>query len=164
MRTFFAAALLPLSLGLAGPALAADGHGGHGGMVVAPDNASLKWAPAPANLPKGMELVVVMGYPAKPGPFVLRVRMPPNTVIKPHTHPTPETLTVIEGSFKHDMGETMDKARGEEVRLGGFVYLPADMAHSLWNGDETTVLQVNGTGPFMLKYVNPADDPSGQSK
>lgn len=161
MKTSFAAALLPLSLGLAAPALAAEGHGG---MIVAPDNASLNWAPAPASLPKGMELVVVMGDPSKPGPFVLRVRMPPNTVIKPHTHATPETLTVIEGSFKHDMGETMDQSRGEGVKAGGFVYLPADMAHSLWNADETTVLQVNGTGPFGLKYVDPKDDPSGAAK
>ncbi|MFC3693718.1 hypothetical protein [Chenggangzhangella methanolivorans] len=56
----------------------------------------------------------------------------------------------------------MDKTRGAGVKTGDFVYLP-DMPHSLWNGDEITVLPVNGAGPFMPKYVNPNGDPSGQS-
>lgn len=161
------AALFAAAFAMTSPSDAADqGHAGHdaGGMIVTPDDASATWGPAPAVLPKGMELAILMGDPDKPGPFVLRVKLPPNTTIAPHTHATPETLTVIQGSFEHDMGETMDKSRGRKVRPGGFVYLPAEMPHSLWNGAETTVLQVNGTGPFGLKYVNPKDDPSGQAK
>ena len=34
------------------------------------------------------------------------------------------------------------------------------MPHSLWTKDQPAVIQVNGTGPFGLNYVNPADDPS----
>lgn len=158
-----ALALAPL-LGAA-TAMVADGHGhGHGGEVTVKDDSEVRWAPAPASLPKGMELAVIMGDPAKPGPFALRVKLPPNTVIAPHTHATDETLTVIQGSFQHGMGETIDKTKGVQVNLGGFVYLPANMPHSLWNAGETTVLQVNGTGPFGLKYVNPKDDPSQQGK
>lgn len=148
---------------VAGPVIAAEGHD-HGGVVTVKDDTEVKWAPAPPSLPKGMELAVIMGDPSKPGPFALRVKLPPNTVIAPHTHATDETLTVIQGSFQHGMGETIDKSKGVAVDLGGFVYLPANMPHSLWNAGETTVLQVNGTGPFGLKYVNPTDDPSQQGK
>jgi hypothetical protein len=36
--------------------------------------------------------------------------------------------------------------------------MPAEMRHWGWmEGD--TVVQVHGTGPFALNYVNPADDP-----
>ena len=43
---------------------------------------------------------------------------------------------------------------------GGFVYLPANMPHSVWTADTEFIVQVTGTGPFGLNYVNPADDPS----
>jgi hypothetical protein len=34
------------------------------------------------------------------------------------------------------------------------------MPHSLWMTDEPAELQVNGSGPFGLNYINPDDDPS----
>jgi hypothetical protein len=34
------------------------------------------------------------------------------------------------------------------------------MPHSLWTGTSAAEIQVNGTGPFGLHYINPADDPS----
>lgn len=138
----------------------ADDHG----MVVLPSDQDVKWQSDPAQLPKGTKLSVIFGDPSKPGPFVLRVSLPANTVIAPHTHATAESLTILTGSIQHDMGEKLDKSRGKEVRAGGFVFLPADMPHSLWTGNEATTLQVNGTGPFGLTYVNPADDPSNAPK
>jgi hypothetical protein len=49
---------------------------------------------------------------------------------------------------------------GDQLNLGAFVYLPAMMPHSVWTKGENTVVQVTGTGPFGLDYINPADDPS----
>ena len=34
------------------------------------------------------------------------------------------------------------------------------MPHALWTTDEPVELQVNGSGPFGLNYIDPADDPS----
>jgi len=53
-----------------------------------------------------------------------------------------------------------DKNSGDQLNLGAFVYLPAMMPHSVWTKGENTVVQVTGTGPFGLDYINPADDPS----
>ena len=88
------------------------------------------------------------------------MKFPANTVIAPHTHSKPETLTILSGSVFHEHGEKVDKAAGKELRTGGFVYLPQDMPHSLWTMGEPVELQVNGSGPFGLNYINPADDPS----
>lgn len=132
----------------------------HKQMVTVADAAAVQWKPAPAALPKGIEISVIMGDPDKPGPFALRLRIPPATVIAPHTHATDETVTLLEGALVHDMGEKMVESRGEPFREGGFLYLPALMPHSLWTKDRPAVIQVNGTGPFGLNYVNPADDPS----
>lgn len=116
--------------------------------------------PAPAALPKGIEISVIMGDPEKPGPFALRLKIPPATTIAPHTHATDETVTLLNGTLVHDMGEKIVESRGEPFREGGFLYLPAHMPHSLWTKDQPAVIQVNGTGPFGLNYINPADDPS----
>lgn len=131
-----------------------------GGMVLVPGNAAVRWTPAPASLPKGTQLAVLAGDPAKPGPFVLRVRFPANTTVAPHTHSTAENLTVLSGSLMHAMGPTLDKHRGDQLGRGGFVYLPGGMPHSVWTTAEPAEVQVTGTGPFGLNYVNPADDPS----
>ena len=132
----------------------------HKQMITVPDAAAVQWKPAPAALPKGIEISVIMGDPDKPGPFALRLRIPPSTVIAPHTHATDETVTLLDGALVHDMGETLVESRGEPFGRGGFLYLPAKMPHSLWTKAEEAVIQVNGTGPFGLNYVNPADDPS----
>ncbi|WP_232630345.1 cupin domain-containing protein [Methylobacterium sp. Leaf118] len=152
-----AAILMPL---LALPAFAAGEHHAPAGAVTLADSSAVRWQPGPANLPKGTQISPLAGDPAKPGPFVLRIRFPANTVIAPHTHSKDETLTILSGSIYHQHGRTLDKSKGEPLRAGGFVYLPEAMPHALWTTDEDVVLQVNGSGPFGVDYLDPADDPS----
>lgn len=130
-----------------------------GSMVLVPDGSAIHWQANPPGLPRGTQIAVLAGDPGRPGPFVLRVKFPPGAVVPPHRHATAENLTVISGDLYHEMGETLDKAHGERLATGGFVYLPPMMAHSVWAGDGGSVVQVTGTGPFGLLYVNPADDP-----
>lgn len=145
-----------------GGSFATDPHAGaHAGMsALVPGPAAVKWGPAPPSLPKDAQLAVLFGDPGQPGPFGLRVRFQPNSVVPPHWHATDENLTVIEGSIVHQMGDKLDKAKGDELAAGGFVYLPAKMTHSVWTTTAEAVVQVTGTGPFGINYVNPADDPS----
>jgi len=121
---------------------------------------AVTWAPAPNTLPKGTQIVLLAGDPSKPGPFVLRLKFPPNTTIAAHRHATAENVTVLTGHFYHEVGETVDKTKGTDVAAGGFVYLPGMTPHSLWTTDAETIIQVTGTGPFGLLYVNDKDDPS----
>ena len=146
-------------LGTGAGAVAGDAPG----MTVLPDDAAVHWGPSPPSLPSSTQISILSGDPAQPGPFTLRLRMPAGTVIAPHTHATAENLTVLSGAIVHDMGETMDKARGRPLAAGGFVFLPGDMPHSLWTTTEAAEIQVSGTGPFGLHYINPADDP-GQAR
>jgi quercetin dioxygenase-like cupin family protein len=105
-------------------------------------------------------MVVLNGDPTKPGPFVLRIKFPAHSLVAPHTHNTAENLTVLTGTLYHGMGEKLDKAQGQKLTHGGFVYLPGGMPHSVWTTQAASIVQVTGTGPFGLNYVNPADDPS----
>lgn len=124
--------------------------------VVAP--AALQWGPAPPSLPKGAEIALLSGNPGEPGPFVLRARIPAGYAIKPHWHPTDENLTVLSGEVKVGMGDTFDEASMEAMSAGAYARMPATMRHFLV-AKTATILQVHGTGPFTLTYVNPADDP-----
>lgn len=129
------------------------------GMVLVPGNAAVKWQPGFPTIPKWADLAVLYGDPSKVGePFVLRVRFPADKVIAPHSHPTPESLTVVEGDIFHAMGETVDKSKGQELKQGGFVFLPAKTTHYLWTKQDT-VLQINGVGPFQVLWTHPEDDP-----
>jgi len=93
-----------LAAPVAGAARAQEGeHAAHGSVTV-PDAASVVYGPGPANLPKGTQISQVAGDPAKPGPFVLRIKFPADTVIAPHTHAQAETLTILAGSIYHQHG------------------------------------------------------------
>ena len=67
---------------------------------------------------------------------------------------------MISGDFYHGHDKKIDESKGMEVHTGGFVFLPANHVHSLWTKSEPAVIQVTGTGPFGVNYINPADDPS----
>ncbi len=125
-------------------------------VAVAPN--ALKWGDAPPGLPAGARVAVISGDPSQPQPYVLRAQMPANYRIPPHWHPTVENITVISGTVAVGMGDKFDDATMEAVPAGGFTLVPADMHHYFMTKSAATI-QVHGTGPFAVTYVNPADDP-----
>lgn len=172
-RSLTIAAVAACAILAAGTAARADHHekagaghhdkaGAAHGMVIVKDDDAVKYQSAFPTLPKGMKIAVLSGNPDKEGEmFALRVKVPANFVIPPHSHPTPETLTVVDGEIYHALGKTVDKKMGDKLDDGGFAFLPAGTTHYLWSTEET-VLQVNGVAPFKVLWTNPADDPKNQ--
>jgi len=119
----------------------------------------LKWGPAPPVFEPGAQLAVLQGDPSKAGEeFTVRLRMPNGYKIAPHTHPTTENITVIEGTFLVGMGSTVDRTKMMAVPRGGFASAPAQHPHYA-EARGATIVQVHAIGPFALTYVNPADAP-----
>ena len=145
--TFLAIGLLALPTA----ALAADDH-----AVVAPDQ--VKWAAAPPAFPKGAQLAVVSGDPAKEGLYVIRLKVPAGYKVPPHAHPNDENVTVLSGTFNIGMGGTVDETKGTALKAGGFAKAAKGMQHYAWF-TEDSVIQLHGLGPSGITYVNPADDP-----
>ena len=125
--------------------------------------ADITWADGPPSLPPGAKLAVLEGDPAKTGPFTIRLQMPDGYKISAHTHPTVERVTVISGTFHLGTADKFDESAGHEMVAGSFAIMPAEMKHFAWATGET-VVQVHSTGPFVIKYVNPADDPRNAKK
>lgn len=120
---------------------------------------ALKWGDAPPSLPPGAKVAGIAGNPAQPGPFIVRLQLPAGYRIAPHWHPAVEQVTVLSGTVAVGMGDKWDDAGLKTLATGGFVSLPAEMRHYLASKTASTI-QVQGFGPFVLNYVNPADDPS----
>jgi quercetin dioxygenase-like cupin family protein len=84
--------------------------------------------------------------------------MPAGYRVAPHWHPTDEHLTVLSGTLAMGMGETFDPKALMELGPGGFAGMSPNTRHFL-ETKTAVVIQVHGTGPFSINYVNPADDP-----
>jgi quercetin dioxygenase-like cupin family protein len=125
--------------------------------------ADLKWGDAPPSLPAGAKAAMLEGDPAKAGAFTIRLQMPTGYKVAPHTHPTTEAITVLSGTFAMGTGPKFDESAAHEMTAGAFALMPAGTQHFAWCKN-ACVIQVNSTGPFVINYVNPADDPRGAKK
>lgn len=119
---------------------------------------AVQWGPAPPSLPPGAQAAVLLGSPAKEGPFVLRLKFPAGFIVPPHRHSKDELVTVISGKLGIAADEKVDRASVKTLPPASFVHLPAGMAHYAV-ADVETVVQINGMGPFDVTYIDPNDDP-----
>ena len=116
------------------------------------------WKDGPPSLPKGSQVSVLYGDPAKDGIFVMRLKFPASYRIPPHTHPSDEVVTVVSGAVNFGMGAAFDPAKTTSVTAGGVVAMPPGMQHYV-QVDQETVVQLSTRGPWNISYVNPAEDP-----
>lgn len=130
--------------------------GGAASAQVNPSN--LKWGPAPPSLPRGARLAVLSGDPGKEGMFTIRLRFPPGYAVPPHSHPSDELVTVINGQLALGMGRAVNRRKAANLVQGGYVIAPANMNHYAFTRSGATV-QITAHGPFQITYVNPRDDP-----
>jgi hypothetical protein len=126
-----------------------------------PDN--LKWQDGPPSLPPGAKFAVLEGDPTKPGPFVFRVKVPDGYRIPPHTHPKPERVTIISGTFNLGTGDKFDASKTKALPASTYGTSPPGMKHFVWIKGET-VIQFHGDGPWTINYLDPADDPRNKKK
>jgi hypothetical protein len=129
----------------------------HGDVIVhTPDEA--RWTAAPRSLPPGAEYEAIVGDPARPGPYTVRLRLPAGYEVAPHRHGEAEHVTVLRGVLNVGIGEALTRTGGFRIPAGGFVRIAAGTPHFMFAEGET-VIQLHGEGPFGFDYVNPADAP-----
>jgi uncharacterized RmlC-like cupin family protein len=97
------------------------------------------WQPEPAI--HGAEFAILLGIPEEAGPLVMRVKLPPNTQVMPHTHPDARTYTVLAGEWKLGFGEKYDAAVLLSYSVGSLYRLPAKIPHFQATGGSGAVVQ-----------------------
>jgi quercetin dioxygenase-like cupin family protein len=126
------------------------------GGVVALTPDEMKWKSQGALAARGLQQINLVGDPAKPGPYTLRLKFPKGYRLAPHTHPDSREVTILSGIFATGYGEAFDDAKLKVLPAGSFYTEPANLAHFI-EIKEDTVLQVSGTGPSGRQFVRPED-------
>ena len=138
------------------PALATD-HNMAGHISIIPSE--IQWVDAPSMGPN-VKLAILEGDPKLAQPFTFRVKFPPNFKVAPHTHPVYERVTVIAGTFSLGIGAKFDASKARAFPTGGVAIMPPGMPMFAYASNEETIIQIHGTGPWGITYINPEDNPS----
>jgi quercetin dioxygenase-like cupin family protein len=118
----------------------------------------IDWKPFPA-FPPSVRLAVVVGQPAEPGPYVIRVKVPAGVKLMPHKHPEDRIYTVMSGVFYIGLGDKFDGDGVTAYPPGSVIVLPGDTWHFHWAKSGEYVTQVTAIGPLGLEYRSSKDDP-----
>ena len=148
--TFISFLMLP-----SGAVTADDRYRGDGHMMVTPDE--LVWQPV-ASMGEGAEIAFIEGDIAAEEPFTFRIRMQDGYQIRPHVHPAYERVTVLQGTLYFAHGKTYDANETQRLPVGSVAIMPSG-APMFGYADGTTVIQLHGTGPWGIEYIDPNDDP-----
>jgi quercetin dioxygenase-like cupin family protein len=122
----------------------------------------IDWKPFPA-FPPGARLGVLVGEPTKPGPYVIRVKVPAGAKMMPHRHPEDRIYTVMSGIFYIGLGEEFDGDKVQAYPPGCVVVLPGDTPHFHWAKSGEYVTQIMAIGPLGLEYMDSKDDPRNKT-
>ena len=123
----------------------------------------LDWKPFPA-FPPSARLAIVVGEPSKPGPYVIRVKVPSGVKLMPHKHPEDRIYTVISGVFYIGLGDQFDADKLQAYPPGSVIVLPGNTPHFHWARSGEYISQVTAIGPLSLEYLDPLDDPRRQNR
>ena len=93
-------------------------------LAIPVQDAGLQWGPCPAFLPKGCEIAVLHGDPAKPNADVF-FRVPGKAVIPGHWHTSAERMVLVAG----EMQVTYAGQKPSTLRPGTYAYGPAKLEH-----------------------------------
>jgi hypothetical protein len=117
--------------------------------------AEIVWKPFPA-FPPGARLAVMVGHPAEPGPYLVRVKVRGGTKLMPHKHPEDRIYTVMSGVFYIGL---VRWRQGQGIPPGSVIVLAGETWHFHWVKSGEYVTQVSALGPLGLEYHDEQDDP-----
>lgn len=122
------------------------------GVMLTPEE--IKWKPNPRV--NGLEVARIQGSAKEAGAFVHRVKFPKGRVVQAHSHPDDRTYTVLAGTWYIGWGETYDPDKLTALPAGSFYTEPAGVPHFISTPDGDAIVQITGTGPTAVHYVDPA--------
>ena len=126
------------------------------GVTLKPDQ--LTWEDNP-RVP-GLSVARMISKGSEPGPYVYRVKFPQGRVVQPHSHPDDRTYTILEGTWYVGWGDQYDESRLIPLGPGSFYTEPAGVPHFVATPDGETVVQITGTGPTRVEYIETSAPPA----
>ena len=117
-------AVLSVVAALASPLALADQAASEPALAYTFKDPGLKWGPCPPFIPKGCEIAVVHGDPAKPNVDVF-FKVPGGSTIPEHWHTSAERMVLVSG----ELTVTYQGQPATTLKKGMYAYGPAKLPH-----------------------------------
>jgi quercetin dioxygenase-like cupin family protein len=151
-RTFALGSLALLAACTAKPPVTTAPQAASKPIQLAPGD--ILYKPAPPTMPAGVLLAVLEGDPRAPGLFSVRMKVPAGFTLPPHTHPSDERVTVIEGAVAVGFGDTIDREKVRSFEAGSYYLNPPGVPHYVLS-EQGATLQITGMGPWQVDFLSP---------
>ena len=117
----------------------------------------LEWTDVASMAPPA-QIAIIEGDLSQAEPFTFRLKLPAGYIVAPHIHPAYERVTVLQGTFHFAHGRIFDRDQTMALRTGGVAIMPPGSPMFGYT-EEDTIIQLHGTGPWGIVYLNPDHDP-----
>lgn len=102
-----------------------------------------------------VQMTNLIGDPAKPGLYTVRVAIPPHTQVRPHSHRDNRSVMVMSGTWHMGYGTRFDPKALKDLPPGSVYTEPAGQPHFAQTTDEPVIIWVTGYGPSDTRFVQP---------
>jgi quercetin dioxygenase-like cupin family protein len=104
----------------------------------------------------GVQVIVLLGNPCNPGPYVELLEIAPHTTGQAHYHAGDRIGTVLKGTLHLGFGPKFDESSLVALPIGSIYTEPSGVAHFAQTSDEAVIVQITGYGPTSTV---PTEDP-----
>jgi len=97
---------------------------------------------------------VLVGDPSKAGIYAIRLKLPANLKIEPHSHSEAWRIaTVLSGTLYYAQGDTFDESKLKALGPGSELVEPKDVPHFAMTKNDEVMLHIVGEGPTATTPV-----------
>ncbi len=107
---------------------------------------------APVGNATNMDAAFLIGSPAQPGLYTIRVHLKDGGLMPPHSHPDDRMITVLSGTLHYGFGTTAEPTATKAYPTGAtFLAKANDPHYAIGRGD--VIYQESGMAPTGTKWV-----------
>lgn len=107
---------------------------------------------APVGNATNMDAAFLIGSPAQPGLYTIRVHLKDGGLMPPHSHPDDRMITVLSGVLHYGFGTTADPTATKAYPTGAtFLAKANDPHYAIGRGE--VIYQESGMAPTGTKWV-----------
>jgi quercetin dioxygenase-like cupin family protein len=117
------------------------------------------WVLVPPFFARGALISLISGDPNNPSDLNVQLSFPDRYRMRPHSHPHPLHVTVLQGALQVGVGKRFDLKQTRIMAVGDTGTVPANVPY-YYVAKGWTIIDARTRGPFQLTYIDPADDPS----
>ncbi|MBI3918533.1 MAG: cupin domain-containing protein [Betaproteobacteria bacterium] len=90
----------------------------------------------------------------------MRLKLPPKTTIRLHTHPANENVTVLSGTLYFAASDKFDPKLAKAFGPGSYFSIGQGKPMFAFSKDSGVVAQLHGNGPWGITYLESKGGPA----